>query len=92
MTLSYQESEPVIRIWENTLTSASAVAVLFFILTITSVLYALVNKLFQHLENNVRFKYIKFIIMNSEKNMINNSINSTIHKNAVAWFKSNPFM
>ena len=91
MTLSYHESEPVIRFWENTWIRASVVAVLFFILTITSVLYALVNKLFQHSEDNEWLKYVKFIIINTEKNMINNSINSTIHKNVVAWFKSNPF-
>jgi hypothetical protein len=91
MTLSHQKSEPVIRIWENTWIRASAIAALFYILTITSVLYALVNKLFQHLEDNVWLKYIKFIIMNAEKNMIYNSFNYTIHKNVVVWFKSNPF-
>jgi len=91
MTLSHQKSEPVIRIWENTWIWASVVAAPFYILTITSVLYALVNKLFQHLEENVWLKYIKFIIMNAEKTMIYNSFNSTIHKNVVAWFKRNSF-
>jgi hypothetical protein len=91
MTLSHQKSEPVIRIWENTWIRASLVAALFYILTITSVLYTLVNKIFQHSENNVWLKYIKFVTMNVEKNMIYNSFNSTIHKSVVAWFKSNPF-